>query len=135
MSPILALRAAILARIEGDPELAALMGGSVRLHDEAPRGAEPVFALWGEAAARDASTPEARAHDHAIEIVVQARPGSAASALAAAERLASLLDDAPLAPPGHHLVSLRVAGIEATRDPRTGLARTMLRLAARTESL
>jgi hypothetical protein len=41
-SPILALRAAILTTLEADAALALLMGGSVRLHDEPPRAAEPV---------------------------------------------------------------------------------------------
>jgi hypothetical protein len=43
-SPILALRAAILAAAQGDAELASLMGGAVRIHDEPPRAAEPVYA-------------------------------------------------------------------------------------------
>ncbi|MFL5171850.1 MAG: DUF3168 domain-containing protein, partial [Microvirga sp.] len=45
--PILALRAAILAHLLGDAELAALMGGTVRLYDEPPRAAEPVYAVFG----------------------------------------------------------------------------------------
>ena len=45
-SPLLALRAGLLARLGGDARLAALMGGRLRLYDEPPRGAAPVYALF-----------------------------------------------------------------------------------------
>ena len=49
-SPLLALRAGLIARFSADAGLAALLGGHVRLYDEPPRGAPPVYALWEEAA-------------------------------------------------------------------------------------
>ncbi|MCB5176282.1 hypothetical protein [Microvirga lenta] len=36
-SPVLALRRAILDAATADPDLVALMGGTLRLHDEPPR--------------------------------------------------------------------------------------------------
>jgi len=131
--PILALRAAILARLSADAELAALMGGALRLHDEPPRAAEPVYAVFGDAAARDASSDLSEGHEHAAAIVVWATPGSAKTALVAAERMADLLHDAALALAGHRLVLLRVAAIECERDDKTNLARATLRLRAVTE--
>jgi hypothetical protein len=106
-SPILALRAAVLTAVQGDAALAALMGGSVRLHDEAPRAAEPVYAVFGEVTASDASTGTERAHEQRLTLVVWAREGSARSGLEAAERLAALLDDAPLALAGHRALCQR----------------------------
>lgn len=132
-SPILALRAAILARCADDAALAAVMGGAVRIHDEPPRAAEPVYAVFGEASARDASTISDRGHEQEAALVVWGKPGSARSALIAAERLATLLDGAELALDGHHLVDLRVVAVETARDPRTFLARVTLRLRAVTE--
>ena len=134
-SAILALRGAFLARGAADPELAALMGGAVRLHDEPPRGAEPVYAAFGEAAAQDWSTGLDRGHEHRAAITVWARPGSARTALLAAERIAALLDDAGLALEGHHLVNLRVTGIETGRDAAANLSLVTLRLRAVTEAL
>jgi hypothetical protein len=131
-SPILALRAAILARLQPDAELADLMGGAVRVHDEPPRAAEPVYAVFGAAAARDWSTGSDRGHEQEAAIVVWAKPGSAKTALAAAERVAELLDDAPLTPTGHRLVLLRVAAIESARDG-DNLFRATLRLRVVTE--
>jgi hypothetical protein len=134
-SPLLALRAAILSRCAGDAALATLLGGTAAIHDEPPRGAAAVYALFGDAEARDASTSDGRAHEHELAIHVWAKPGSAATALAAAERLAELLEDADLSLAGHHLVRLSAVAIEIGRDPETNLARAVLRLAALTEAM
>jgi hypothetical protein len=133
-SPILSLRQAILAAVRDDAALAALMGGSVRLHDEPPRAAEPVYAVFGDVTAEDASTSSDRGHEQDLALVVWSREGSARSGLEAAERLAALLDDAPLALAGHRLANLRLRSIAAGRDPDTGLARVTVRLRAVTEA-
>ena len=134
-SPILPLRAAILARCTADEPLAELLGGSAVIHDEPPPGAVPVYAVFGEAEARDASSSTERGHEQDLAIRIWAKPGSAASALVAAERLAELLDDAELSLAGHRLVLLRVAAIEIDREDRSNLARAVLRLRAITEVL
>ncbi|MBD8906825.1 tail completion protein gp17 [Methylorubrum zatmanii] len=133
LSPLLALRAGILARLARDPGLAVLMGGSLRLYDEPPRGAAPVYALFGDGEAGDDSVVGARRHRHALTLVVFAKPGSARTALDAAERMAVLLDDADLALAGHALVFLRLTRIASTRDEQTGEARTILAFEAVTE--
>lgn len=132
-TPLLALRAAILAYLAPDAALAALMGGRLRLYDEPPRGAAPVYAVFGDAEARDDSVDGAARHTHGLALTVFARPGSARSAIAAAERIADRLADAPLALAGHALVLLRVRAVAATRDPATGEARATLTLQALTE--
>jgi hypothetical protein len=133
--PVLALRAAILVRLAADAELASLMGGAVRLHDEPPRGAEPVYAVFGPADAKDWSSDGSRGHEQDAAIVVYAKPGSALSGLQAAERIAALLDDASLALSGHRLVALRVAAFASDRDQRASLARATVHLRAVTEVL
>ncbi len=132
-SPILPLRAAILEHVGGDAILRDLMGGSLRLYDEVPRAAEPVYALFSEVSAADWSTDLDRGHEQDVSLVVWAREGSARTGLLAAERLAELLDDADLALSGHRLVSLRVTTLAAARDRETNLARVTLRLRAVTE--
>ena len=132
-SPLLALRAAILARLGGDAALTALMGGVVRLYDEPPRGASPVYAVFGDGEVRDDSVDGAQRHAHTLRLIVFGKPGSTRSALDAAERIAALLGDAALTMAGHALVSLRVAAIAASRDERTGDARATLTLQAVTE--
>ncbi|KQO69308.1 DUF3168 domain-containing protein [Methylobacterium sp. Leaf89] len=134
-SPLLALRAAILAWLATDAPLARLMGGSLRLADEPPRGVAPVYALFGDAEIRDDSVDGARRHRHALGLTVFARPGSLRSAVDAAERIADLLHDAPLALAGHALVRLDLEAIAVRRDPASGEARATLTLRAITERL
>ena len=132
-SAVLALRGAILARCQADAALAALMGGGVRLYDEPPRAAEPVYAVFGDAAARDWSTGSDQGHAHEAAIVVWAKAGSARSALDLAVRLEALLHEAALPLDGHRLVTLRVADMDVRREGGTNLARVTLRLRAVTE--
>jgi hypothetical protein len=51
VSPVVALRKAIRAYLLTDAGFAAALGQ--KLYDEAPRGAEPPYALFGEAQLRD----------------------------------------------------------------------------------
>jgi len=132
-SPVLALRRAVLAVAENDAELLALMGGTLRLHDEPPRAAAPVYAVFGDVTAQDWSTDFDRGHEQDATIVVWAERGSARTALAVAERFASILDDAALSLDGHRLVNLRVTELSAERDKDTQLTRVSLRLRAVTE--
>jgi hypothetical protein len=132
-SPILALRLAILDAAESDAELKALMGGALRLHDEPPRAAEQVYALFGDVTAEDWSTDFDRGHEQDLTLVIWAERGSARTALAAAERLSEILDDASLTLEAHRLVNLRVTELASTRDKDTQLARVTLRLRAITE--
>lgn len=132
-SPVLALRRAILDAAGADAELTSLMGGSLRLHDEPPRGAESVYALFGDVTAKDWSTDFDRGHEQDLSIVIWAERGSARTALAVAERLAAILDDAPLILDAHRLVNLRVTELAARRDKDTQLLRVTLRLRAMTE--
>lgn len=126
-SALLALRAALIDRFADDPALAALMGGAVRLHDEPPRGAVPVYALFGEAASRDDSVDGARRAILGQALIVIAKPGSARSALDAAARMAALAEDG-LALAGHTLVSLVAESLSASRDARSGEAHAILSL-------
>ena len=132
-SPLLALRAALIARFSTDAALARLMGGTFRLYDEPPASAQPVYALFGDAEIRDDSVDGAVRHQHSHALVVFARPGSVRTALDAAERMSLLVADPALALTGHALVTLRVQAIAARRDERTGEARAVLTLQAVTE--
>ena len=134
-SPLLALRAGLIARFSGDAALAALLGGKVRLHDEPPRGSVPVYAVFGEAEIVDDSVDGAERHRHSHVIAIIAQPGSVRTALDAAERMAALLTDAALPLQGCRLVTLRVRAIKASRDARTGEARATLTIEAVTEIL
>jgi hypothetical protein len=134
-SPILPLRAAIIAVCENDAELVSLMGGTLRLHDEPPHGSQPIYAVFGDVNASDWSTDLDRGHEQTLSISVWCKAGSARDGLRAAERFAALLDDAQLAPNGHRLVNLRVTAIAAARDSESRLMRARVDLRAVTEEL
>jgi hypothetical protein len=129
-SPVLALRRAIIDAAAADAELRALMGGLLRLYDEPPRAAEPVYAVFGDVKAADWSTDHDRGHEQILSIVVWSERGGARAALSVAERLCAILDDAPLAPEAHNLINLRVAELISERDKDTQLTRVTLRLRA-----
>lgn len=132
-SPVLALRRAILDAASNDAELRSLMGGAVRLYDEPPRAAEPVYALFGDVTAEDWSTDLDRGHAQSVDIVIWSEKGGARTALMVADRFFAILDDAPLILQGHRLVNLRVTELASARDKETGLARVSLSLRAVTE--
>lgn len=133
--PVMALRKAILIHLQADISLAALMGGTLRLHDEAPRAAKGIYATFGDASTEDWSTATAAGHAHKLDIVVWSRPGSARSALEVAEAMASVLDDAALTLSGHRLVLIAVTSLTLDRDARSQLGRATLQLKALTEQL
>ncbi|GJE19330.1 tail completion protein gp17 [Methylobacterium marchantiae] len=134
-NPLLALRAAILAALGEDAELGRLMGGHVRIHDEPPRGAAPVYALFGPSEMRDDSVDGALRHTHRLGLILFGKPGSGRSAIEAAGRAAALLHEALLAPAGHALSLLRVEALSSQRDERSGETRATLTLQAVTERL
>jgi hypothetical protein len=132
-SPVLSLRRAIIDAASGDAELRALMGGSLRLYDEPPRGAEPVYALFGDVKAEDWSTDLDRGHAQSIDLVIWSEKGGARTALMVADRFFAILDDAPLTVEGHRLVNLRVTELASERDKDSALVRVTLRLRTVTE--
>lgn len=134
-SPDLALRAAILAHCADDEALLDAMGGSLGFHDEPPWAAEGAYAAFSEARAKDGSTGSDQGHDQDFASAVWSKPGESRAALRAAEQIAALLHEAPLALDGHRLVSLRVAAVETAPVEKANLARVTLRLHALTEIL
>ncbi|MBA4270137.1 MAG: hypothetical protein C0447_12055 [Methylobacterium sp.] len=132
---ILAVRAAIQARLESDPGLTALIGPA-RIHDEAPRGAGGSYIVHGEVEARDWSTGSDSGCEQEFGLTVWAgESGSSRLALEAAARIVALLDGAGLTLSGHRLVNLRWRSNRLARDPATGLASVAIRFRAVTEAL
>lgn len=131
---ILALRAAIQTRLEGDPALTALIGPG-RVHDEAPRAARGLYVVHGEVEAGDWSTGSDRGCEQELALVVwAAESASSRQALEAAGLIVAALDEAALTPPGHRLVNLRWLSSRLAREPRTGLGHVTVRFRAVTET-
>jgi hypothetical protein len=133
-SAILALRAAIQARLAADAPLTGLIGPG-RVHDEAPRAAKGVYVVHGDVDARDWSTGSDSGCEQEVTLVVWAgESGSSRLALEAAAAIVESLDHAPLALSGHSLVNLTWQSTELARDARTGLAFVTARFRAVTET-
>jgi len=131
--PVLALRAAVLARLVADAPLVALLGGP-HIHDTPPRGAEPPYLTFGETTAR--TWPGAPGGlRHTLTLVAWSRQSGDAEALAMLERCELALADPPVALDGHRLVLLATAGIDLPRHGGQGPRRAVLRLTALTEAM
>jgi hypothetical protein len=132
---ILALRAAIQARLVADAPLTFLVGPD-RIFDEAPRAMRGLYVVHGEAEARDWSAGEERGCEQECALVVWAgQSSSARQALEAAGMIVAALDEADLALEGHSLVNLRWLSSRLAREPRNGLPSVTIRFRAATEPL
>lgn len=132
MNAIAALKVAVRTHLIGDAGLVALLGGT-RVFDEVPRGQATPYVVFAAAAARENGTSSDRGHIVELTLDIWSRQGGAKEALAVAERLETLLDDAALTLAGHRLITLRVASAETRRQPERDLTRASLRLRAVTE--
>jgi len=132
---VLALRAAIQARLTADPALTALIGAG-RIHDEAPRAARGLYVVHGDVEARDWSTGSERGCEQELALVVwAAQSASSRQALQAAGLIVGALDEAELALEGHALVNLRWLSSRLAREPRSGLGHVTIRFRAVTQTL
>ncbi len=133
-SPAVALRKAILLRLAGDTALVAVLGGA-KFYEEAPRGTEPPYVLFAETQRRDWSTTLSPGAEHLLVLSAISVQRGTREALDIAERLVALLDEAPLALEGHHLVDLRHLSQATRREQNGRFARVDLRFRATTETL
>jgi hypothetical protein len=132
---ILALRAAVQARLAADADLTALIGPD-RIFDEAPRAARGLYVVHGEVEARDWSTGSDRGCEQEFALVVwAAQSGSSRQALEAAGLIVAALDQVGLSVNGHALVNLRWVSSRLARETRNGLPQVTIRFRAVTETL
>ncbi|BCB20578.1 DUF3168 domain-containing protein [Bosea sp. ANAM02] len=132
---ILALRAAVQARLVANAALTTLIGPD-RVFDEAPRAARGFYVVHGEVEARDWSTGSDRGCEQEFALVVwAAQSSSSRQALEAAGLIVSALDQVDLALDGHALVNLRWLSSRLAREARNGLPQVTVRFRAATETL
>lgn len=132
-SPVIALRKAIRAYLLADAGFAATLGQ--KLYDEAPSGAEPPYALFAEAQLRDWSGDLSPGAEQLFTIGVTSTMRGLSESLELAQRIAALLNEAPLSLEGHRLIDLRFLSMETRRDQNGRFARVNLRFRATTEYL
>ena len=128
-SPVVALRAAIRARLLADAGLVQALGGA-KIFDAPPRETASPWIAFGETRLRDWSALDSRGVDATAQIDVwSADPGSRES-LDIGERVVALLDDAPLAVQGWRLVRLAFLTLDARIETGGRYRRVALRFRA-----
>ena len=132
---ILALRAAVQARLVANAALTTLIGPD-RIFDEAPRAARGLYVVHGEVEARDWSTGSDRGCEQEFTLVVwAAQSGSSRQALEASGLIVAALDQVGLTLDGHALVNLRWLSSRLARETRNGLPQVTIRFRAAIETL
>ena len=134
MSPIIAVKAAIRAVLVADATLTGQLGGP-KVFDDVPRNASAPYVVFGEATSRDNGTVSDAGHITELTLTVWSKQGGSKEALAVADRIAALLDDADLPLTGHRLVNGRLTATDLRRQPDKDLTRVTLRLRLVTEVL
>jgi hypothetical protein len=127
-----ALRAAIHTALNADGALNALLGGP-KVYDEPPRGAAFPYVTLGDARVSDFSSGNEPGEEHQITLHGWSRQGGHREAHLIAGALLQALDDAPLAPAGHHLVNLRFALADIRREADGRTYHALVRFRAVTE--
>jgi hypothetical protein len=87
----------------------------------------------GEARVSDFSTASDAGEEHRLTLHAWSRQGGHKEAHIIAGALLQALDDAPLAPAGHHLVNLRFATADIRRDSDGRTYHALVRFRAVTE--
>lgn len=131
---ILALQAAIFARLNNDSALRARLGPN-RIHDRVPPKKNFPYITFGTASTSDWSTDHERGDEHLLLLQAWSRGRGRKEALELIALVEAALEAAPLQLSGHHCVLLVLEGSSARFDPDLRGYVASLRLRAHTETL
>lgn len=131
-SAILALRAALLARLTADTTLQGMLGGP-DIYEDAPRSAQPPFVTFGDVSAKDWSTSTEGGLEQVLSLHIWSKPINMRPSLLIADRITTLLQDALLSVSGHTLLALHCTNVETKTEETGRWLRTSLRFRAITE--
>lgn len=133
-SPVIALRKAIRTHLFSNAALTAALTGD-KVYDEAPRNVDPPYVVFLDSQLRDWSADSSRGAEQFLTIAVITTARGVSAALDIAQRIVSLLDEAPLTLEAHTLIDLRFQSMETRRDSNGRFARVAMRFRATTEYL
>lgn len=132
--PLLALQGAIVAALNGDAVLVALLGGAKTFEHAPPTTAHPWIA-FDELRSTTADVSGYETREHRLSLLCVSRQPGTKEALQIAERVIAVLDDAALALTGHRLVNLGVISVEIQRSGKEPLRKARVSLRAVTETI
>ncbi|MDE2363128.1 MAG: DUF3168 domain-containing protein [Hyphomicrobiales bacterium] len=132
-SPVVALRRAILAALIADQTLLAMIGGP-HVYDEAPPGAPTPRIAFSDVQSRAWSAQSSIGAEQILTLTVWSGARGTREALDIADRVVTLLDEAPLVLAGFALVDLRFVALATKRTQSGRYARADIRFRATTEN-
>lgn len=132
MSAANQLLAAIHERLTDDAELSGMIGPE-GLRDRLVSGRKLPAAIVADLASNDYSTATETGAEHLLTLEIWTDAGGRRQAAIIAERLQTLLHDAPLSLESHHLVSLLHLSTRTRREQKARLHVAEIRFRAVTE--
>jgi len=132
--PAGALQGAVFAALSADAALTALLGGA-NIFDGPPRNAAAPYVHLGEIEARDWSTATEAGAEIVFAVVAWSRQAGRSEAMAVAERVRTVLQDADLALAAWRLVNLRHVSTETARAEKPEGRRAVARFRAVIEAI
>ncbi|MBN9061314.1 MAG: hypothetical protein BGP06_15255 [Rhizobiales bacterium 65-9] len=132
--PLLALQGAIVATLNGDAALVALLGGE-KTFEHAPPGTTHPWIAFEEMRSTTADVSGYATREHRIALLCVSRQPGTREALAIASRVQALLHDATLPLDGHRLINLAVSSVDIMRAAREPLRKARVSLRAVTETI
>lgn len=114
-SAALALRTAIVARITGDTDITAALGGA-RIYDDVPSRSEFPYLVFAQSTANDWSTGTDTGCEHTITLHAWSRARGRMETDVIIAAVADALHDQPLVLDGHRLINLRHEFSDTRRD-------------------
>ncbi|MCU0955091.1 MAG: DUF3168 domain-containing protein [Hyphomicrobium sp.] len=132
MSAGFELQKAVFAKLAGDAQVLALLGGA-RIYNDVPRGARLPYVTIGESTMRDWSTDSEGGHEHFLSILVWSRANGEREVHQILSAIEVALDGTALSLPGFRLVNLRHEFSEIRREADGETSRGLMRLRAVTE--
>ncbi|MGE0501455.1 MAG: DUF3168 domain-containing protein [Rhizobiaceae bacterium] len=133
-APAADLQKAVVAALAADAELLALLGGP-KIFDHAPPNAMFPYVTFGRTSVYDWSTGTEAGAEQILSLHVWSKERGRRETLDILERCRQLLDDVSLTLDDNHLVNMRLAFSEVSREDDLAIYRGMLRFRGVTESV
>lgn len=127
-----ALQRAVVARLEADPDVTAIIGAG-RIFDRPLTRAEPPYLVLGESVTRDFSTGDDHGSEHRFEIEAWSKHNGRKQAVELADAVRAALHEADLTLENAVLINLRHEQTTSRRVPKIGLHVARLKFRAVTE--
>lgn len=134
LSPILAVRKALRARINATPEFRSFLNGGT-IFDEAPRDIEPPYGYFGETQMRDWSADDVAGAEQYLNLSIVTLHRGVSATVEIGQLIIEQLNHAQLPLDDNLLVDFSFISMETRREQNGRLSKVNIRFRATTEYL